>query len=359
MPLPRITLTGSPYAQGQQHGQQLRQRIEHNLAVYFHRFTAEIGLTRNEVLRRARLYADAIAEQNEAYYEGMRGVADGAGLSLAEIAAINVRYEILYFQRGQNLQSQATDGCTSFAIHPSRTANGHLIMGENWDWIPEIQGAILHTTDADGMETLAFTEAGIVGAKIGMNSAEIGLSVNGLNSIGDDWATLRKPFHVRCFEILRQRDFEAAVAVITDEPRACSGNFMIAQAPDKAADIEAAANVYNRIGWENGIISHANDFVDLSIPIPNNPRLATSCARRERMSELLNAQPTHSVEDIQTILRDRHMAPHSLCRLPDDPTRGPNETSQTVTGAIIDLDARKLWFSDGPPVENEFESFTF
>jgi isopenicillin-N N-acyltransferase-like protein len=40
-------------------------------------------------------------------------------------------------------------------------------------------GAVLHTTDDDSFETLAYTESGIVGAKIGLNTAGLGLCING------------------------------------------------------------------------------------------------------------------------------------------------------------------------------------
>lgn len=60
MTLPIVTLTGTPYAQGVQHGQALRDRIAHNLGVYFERFEREAGLSPTEVRTRARRYGAAI-----------------------------------------------------------------------------------------------------------------------------------------------------------------------------------------------------------------------------------------------------------------------------------------------------------
>ena len=57
MTLPLIQLHGSPYEQGRQHGEQLRERIAHNVDVYFNRFGEEAGLTRPEVLSRAAQYS--------------------------------------------------------------------------------------------------------------------------------------------------------------------------------------------------------------------------------------------------------------------------------------------------------------
>jgi hypothetical protein len=60
---------------------------------------------------------------------------------------------------------------------------------------PEVRGALLHTIEPDGMKTLGFTEAGIFGAKIGLNSAGIGLVINGMTTTDDDWSRLSLPFH--------------------------------------------------------------------------------------------------------------------------------------------------------------------
>ena len=211
MSLPVLTLSGSPHDQGLEHGRQLRDRIARNIEVYFRRFEAE-GLDRVTLLERASTYGNAIREQWSAYYEGRAGVAEGSGLDPREVTALNVRYELLYYQFGVNAEPE---GCTSFAVSPSRSANGHTLFGQTWDWIPEVQGAILHTVPEDGPETLAFTEAGIFGGKIGVSANGVALAVNGMNSSEDDWSRLKKPFHVRCHEILRSPDRETATRVIT------------------------------------------------------------------------------------------------------------------------------------------------
>ena len=161
--------------------------------------------------------------EQHAYFLALRGVADGSGVPLQDIVVLNMRYELLYFQYGVNA---LVDGCTSFAVLPRATHTGHLLLGQNWDWIPEVRGAVLHTRDDDGLETLSFTEAGIVGGKIGLNSVGLGLAINGLYTTADDWSRLKTPFHVRCYDILRSRTLEQAMSVVTDTPRACSTNFL-------------------------------------------------------------------------------------------------------------------------------------
>lgn len=357
MSLPVLHLAGTPYEQGRQHGAALREAIVHNLAIYFERFEREGKVARPEVLERARRYAEAIVEHNAAYFEGLRGVADGSGCDLIELVALNVRYEILYYQFGVNAMA---DGCTAFAIDPSLSANGHLILGQNWDWIPQVRGAILHTTDADGMEVISFTEAGIVGGKIGLNSAGLGLGVNGITSTADDWSRLSKPFHVRCYEILRSRDFQAATRIITSSDRACSTNFLIAQAPDRIVDIEAAPKQIQLLTCEDGCVVHTNHFVEperAGIEEPPNPRRQYSYNRRSRMRELLSSKQPLTIADTQRFLQDHNDYPYSICRH-EDPSGPPAEQYKTVTAVVMDLNERRILLSDGPPCANEFQELS-
>jgi len=360
MSLPFVKLSGSAYEQGVGHGRQLRQRIGRNLDVYFDRFRRDSLLSREEVLRRASLYLPAIASHNRDYHDGMMGIAEGSGYTLEEIAALNVRYEIIYYQAMAQALAAVQDGCTSFALAPQRTRDGHLIIGQNWDWIPHVLGAVLHTSYPDGFQTLAFTEAGIFGGKIGLNSAGLGVCVNGISSTADDWASLEKPFHLRCYEILRSRKFGEAVSVVTDTARSCSANFLIGQSPDQVIDIEAAPESVNLIELEGGSLVHTNHFVapqELGITEPPSDRRHLSCRRLDRMSSMLQSSRLISVEEITEHLQDHTTAPSGICRH-EDPDAPAREQFRTIASMIIDLDERTLRISDGPPCESSYELHT-
>lgn len=354
MSLPVLHLDGAPYEQGLQHGKALKDRIETNLKVYFERFEREGRLSRAEALKRSVQYLEAIEAQNRDYFNGMQGIAAGSGFDLDQLAALNVRYELLYYQFGVNALA---DGCTAFAVMPSASAAGHLLLGQNWDWIPQVRGAVLQTVEADGLETVSFTEAGIVGGKIGLNSAGLGLAINGMTTTDDDWSRLSKPFHLRCYEILRARSFEEAVRVITDSGRACSANFLIAQAPDRALDIEAAPSRVRLLECQNGRLVHTNHFLDpdlLSVVEPPSEKRPYSIHRLDRMRALLATKEPISVVDIEGYLRDHAGHPYSVCRHLDL-AEPPEERYLTVTSAIMDLHERILRLSDGPPCESAYQ----
>ncbi len=351
--LPFVELRGEPFEQGLAHGKKLRTRIEHNLNVYFDRFEREGRISREEVLRRASDYWHGIQSQNAAYADAMRGVAEGSGRAVLEVVALNVRYEILYHQFTANALN---DGCTSFVALPEITADGHLLMGENWDWIPQVQGAVLHVHEKD-CEVLCFTEAGIVGGKIGLNSRGLGLAINGLISTDDDWSRLAVPFHVRCYEILRAKNLEYAERIITQGQRACSANYLIAHIDDRAVDIEAAPLSTRTLKPENGLLSHTNHFLEpevLGVIEPPSEKRPHSYHRLKRIRRLLAAKRSLTVDDMKTYLRDHDGHPYSICRHIDK-EEPPAEHYQTVASVIMDLHERTMWISDGPPCESEYQ----
>jgi isopenicillin-N N-acyltransferase-like protein len=352
--LPVVRLSGTVEEQGFLHGRELKDRVAHNIAVYFHRFEHEGRLDRREVLARAARFVEALAAQDPDYLAGVRGIAEGSGCDFLELAAVNARYEILYHQFTANALANE---CTAFALLPTASANGHLIIGQNWDWIPEVQGAVLQTKHADGLETLSFTEAGIFGGKIGLNSMGLGLAVNGMTTTDDDWSRLRKPFHARCYEILRSRSFQAAVEAVTGTDRSCSTNYLIAQSPDRVVDIEAAPGAFRLLPCDDRWLVHTNHFLDpgsIGVTEPPNPRRHHSHSRLSRLRRLLASRSAVTAEDLKRFLSDHEGHPNSVCRHPD-PGLPPQQRAITVTSAIMDLHARTMDLTDRQPCLGDWQ----
>jgi isopenicillin-N N-acyltransferase-like protein len=353
--LPVLHLVGTPYDQGRQHGLALADRIAENLDVYFDRFAREGQLAPAEARARAEQYLPVFTDTP--YLDGMRGIAAGATQDLIDILTLNLRYELLYFQFGV---CAMVDGCTSFAVLPEASANGHLLIGQNWDWIPQVRGAVVHTVEPDGFETLSFTEAGIVGGKIGLNSAGLGVAINGLLTTVDDWSRREPPFHLRCYQILRARDIDTASAFVTRTRRACSTNFVLAQTPDRALDCEAAPDTLRILEPDAGMLVHTNHFLDptrLGVEEPPSERRPHSYHRQERMTALLNARQPVAIGDLEVALRDHDDYPDGICRHQnlEDPEE---ERYITVTSAIMDLAELSLRLTDGPPCEHLYDGYS-
>ncbi|MDP6418531.1 MAG: C45 family autoproteolytic acyltransferase/hydrolase [Candidatus Krumholzibacteria bacterium] len=365
MSLPFLDLIGNTREQGRGHGEALREDIAHNLEVYFERFEKEAGIPRDELLRRAGHGLEALREQAPDYVEGMEGIADASKRKLSEIAMLNLRYELLYHAISRlkiegRLRPPSQDGCTAFALLPEATENGHLLLGQNWDWIPACKGALIRSDEPGGPRFLGFTEAGIFGAKIGMNDEGLGLAINGMGSTEDDWARMEKPFHLRCHEILGTRKIDDAVSVLCATPRSCTANFLLAQSPARAMDIELAPTRHRTLEAEGGVLVHANHFVDpvaAGVVEPPDPRRHLSQTRHARLEELLHASKPVSAVKLRSHLRDHEVNhPNSLCRHPDTELPDSQRIISKIS-IIMDLDERRFWVTDGQPCMNEYERY--
>ncbi|MBM3470862.1 MAG: peptidase C45 [Armatimonadetes bacterium] len=370
--LPFLRLTGGPGEIGEGHGRAAPDLVAHNLDLYFRRFAGEVSLSRDEVLRRTERYWPAVCARAPAFAEMVEGVAHGAGQPTMEVAALNLRFELFYgeFSRLGTLElggmPAPTRECTIFALTPEASDDGHLWVGENWDWIPGVAGVLQHITHPDGLQVLCFTEAGIAGGKIGLNSAGIGLAVSGLISADDDWTRMGTPFHARTWEVLCSKAMDAAVGAVTRGVRACSANYLVARAGQQgegiAVDIETAPRGTCTLEPVNGILVHANHFRDperLGIwqPITEEWRSTFHrCARAERLLSGAAARGQISAGTMMTILQDHEGHPESVCRHPN-PALPEAERYQTGVSILMDLHTGCMQVAAGPPCTFPYSSY--
>ena len=359
MSLPHLMFSGTSYEQGLSHGEALKDSIEKNIDVYLNRFETEVGISKDELIDNAGIYLPILREQSPEYVNGINGISKSSNIDLIEIAFLNLRYELLYDALGKRYLDESVDGCTSFALLPEATENNHLIVGQNWDWIQDVDCVLTTSRDIDGMQRLSFTEAGIFAGKPGMNFEGVGLAVNGMYSTLDDWTRLQKPFHLRCYEILRSRSIDEALDILAITPRSCTANFIVGHSPQRVVNVELAPDKLRLIDPENGILSHANHFNNpnvLGVSEPPNPRRHLSEYRQKRMEKLLVKQRPLDIAGIQKILKDHEQHPQSLCRHRDK-TLPESQHTITKTAMIMDLDEKKMWVTDGQPCQTKFEEF--
>ncbi len=368
MRLPVLRLKGSPYDIGYRHGQQAQDKIQHNLEVYFRRFKNETALSRDEALRRAERYLKVIRRVSPGYARAMEGVALGSKTRLLEITALNVRYELMYSQFAKiGLKPMPrVAGCTAFGAMPEATVNRHLLIAQNWDWIPQVEGLFLKIRPTTGPDILCFTEAGVVGGKIGLNSAGIGLAINGLISNMDDWERLRKPFHVRCSEILGSKTLSQAISRITRGERSCSANFLVGQqtklGAGKIVDIESAPEATGALSPEDGVLAHTNHFSHperLGVKQVLDEERRSTLHRFARITQLLrqlrSGNGKMSMTRAEEMLRDHDGKPESVCRH-ENRSFPVDERYRTVVSVVMDLYSGQLQTTLGSPCEREYQT---
>lgn len=364
--LPILELEGGPRQRGDAHGRAMASSIRANIETYLRRFEAG-GLDRDGARSAAEAWESVFAREAPAYHEEMAGIAEGAELPLTDIVLLNARYEITYTvfsgeagARSAPTEEAAPDGCTSFGLLGEATASGHTVIGQNWDWLADVQGHCLVTRvrRSDGPDYVGFTEAGIAGCKIGVNEAGLGLSVNGLVTPREGANRNMRPFHLRCRDILDATRYDRAIAAVVSTPRTCSANFLIGHADGEIIDIEATPDHCAYIYPQDGIVTHANHLqAETRIPSLFERLSPHSLFRSHRLGRLLRAGGTAIGQDrIAGALTDHFSRPGSICRHADE-TLAPAIRVVTVTAAIMDLNARTLWATAGPPCEHRFQRF--
>ncbi|GAA2136883.1 C45 family autoproteolytic acyltransferase/hydolase [Glycomyces algeriensis] len=357
--LPLLHLQGSPHHRGLQHGEELREAIAANVAVYRSRMLTS-GVPENELASRSQRFLEQFTRYDASYRETMDGIAEGSGQDLLDITLLNARYELLYSawsEFGRPTADGIRSECTSFGGADGAFVASGTQIGQNWDWFTGVEGALLQWEHGD-TTVIGFTEAGVAGAKIGLNSAGIGLCINGLGASIDDWRLDTVPFHLRTMRVLQSTSLAEAVGHAVAPRPACSSNFFIGSAAEGVLTVEASP-VGSRVIYQEGTapLVHANHFRDPEALGVHQSWLETGRVstyhRCDRMETLLAKESPVSAERLHAAMRDHEGGPLGLCRHPvaTDPVE---LQTHTALAAHLELDAKRFSYTWGPPCESEF-----
>lgn len=342
MKFPVLDIPPHPREAGFVHGRALRVEILENLRLYRARWEEEVGLSWEEGLRRARIHLARLEAYASSYFLSVLGVAEGAGITREEAAFLDGRYELFYAEFSKHdLRAE----CSSLAVLPDRSAEGRLLLAQNWDWFPGVRGAWLRLS-SHGLSVLAFTEAGIPGGKIGINSCGLALCVNGLISPFDRWDSEGLPFHARVSAILASATPEEALERGASLPSPCSAHFLLGQG-ERAWGIELSPNGAFLLPPQEGVLAHANHFLRGDFPQPLGEEWASSFLRQARLEKLLAASKRLGAEQIWAILSDHTDFPGSICRHLTPMAR--DFPYATILSCVLDPKQGIIHYRAGPP----------
>src|SRR5579872_5361713 len=356
----RIRVAGTPYERGRQYGTQARDRVRLSVQAYERVFAHFAGWEWPAVRRAAAAFEAPIAAFRPAYLDEMRGIADGAGLDLADVLAINVRTEVMYSAKARQAPRTGTQPpleCSAFARVPAPGQQDPVLIGQNWDWLLHSAQTlvVLEVRQDEGPDFVTVVEAGLL-AKAGLNAAGLGLVTNALVT-DTDVGTPGLPYHVLLRAILDCATVTEALKVLQAGPRSSSANYLIAQASGAALNVEAAPGDFTRLYPlfpDQGLLLHTNHFlsprlhpVDVSLwAMPD------SAVRLQRLRA--GATRSATLAGFRALLADHADHPFSICSHPD-PHDHPLEQGATIASVLMDLNARRLWLATGNPCQAPYE----
>ncbi|WP_412541322.1 C45 family peptidase [Longispora sp. K20-0274] len=351
MTLPLIVAEGTPYEIGVSYGRQAAELIAGNFADYLVKFRVSGGHTPADVTRLGEEFRPTTQRYAPRIAAMLDGVAEGSGLPVGDIYALNARTELMVPRISE---------CTGVAVLPEHTASGHTLLGQNWDWHPSQSPftLVLATRDERGHEVLALAEAGML-AKAGLNSAGVGVGVN-LLTCDRDGGPGGVPYHVLIRAVLDAPEGISVALGVCSLPRSASINLLIGVAGGVAVDLELAPGLTGRVLPTDGILTHSNHFVS---GIGVRDRFydlggGSSLFRDFRLRQVLEAAAAErrvEEKDVIAALQDHLGYPYAICRHigPEDPEE---LWSVTVSSVVMDLDDRRMLVTNGTPCGNAYQS---
>jgi isopenicillin-N N-acyltransferase like protein len=270
---PEVEVSGSPYQRGQMHGCAVPERVVRSARLYRHQLIRQ-GVAAHRLTKLALGMCPIIQRFDPAYLEEMQGIADGAGVALADIVLINCRTEMMFGQAELKMACKGLDdSCTNLVVLPGQSENGRLMHAHNWDWRQECidTGIVLRVRrggNAMAPDLLMFTEAGAL-ARHGFNSAGVSLTANFLSSDRDYRQLADVPQVLVRRKMLEAQDINAAMKILWRTRRFCSHNLMLAQAgvnrdgaaSGEAINLECAPDEIFWLTPQKGVLVHANHWL--------------------------------------------------------------------------------------------------
>lgn len=360
---PFVSVSGTAEARGRAYGQQAADRVRKSAAMYGQTLV-DLGY---DAMARSRLigsFAREIENFAPHYLEEMRGIAAGADVPFEDIVMVNARTEVIAKARAEKKKAaelEPGDGCTGALILPTRSANGRLIHGQNWDWRAECAetAIVLRVRNDNGPDILTFVEAGGL-ARSGLNSAGVSITANYLES-DRDFRQLGVPLSLIRRKVLEQEHFALAIKAVSTTPKSCSNNIMIGMAAGFGVDYECTTDeAFPIYPGADDLIVHANHWVsEVALgKLRDTGRASTpeSAYRDWRVRRLLNEKDKLTPADLKRALFDDFGTPYSVCRPPRPGSH--DNLSATVAMVVMEPAAGLMEVAPLPALNRTFTRYS-
>jgi isopenicillin-N N-acyltransferase-like protein len=330
---------GDDFELGRQHGEQFAEQVGVQLAETLAAAVTS-GLPRDAALAWSAAQLPRIAASGPHWIDELRGLAAGAGISLAEAAALQVRPG----------SGAMPEGCTSFAAAGDATADGCPLAGQNRDVVPAYRRrmfvAIVRPRSRPAI--VMHHVPGELGG-VGMNAHGVCVLANSL------WATSGRTWMAP--PILRRAVLECATAdEAAERVRAMAGpavgSFLIADAAGRIRNVECLPEAVAVIARDRGVYAHANNC---TVPETRPHEAARTPApgsenRRVCMQSLLEREAGRlSVAGAKALLSDHSSQPEPLCR-----HASSERQWETAAAVVFELARGRMHLSYGPPCGGRF-----
>ncbi len=351
-PPPLVRVSGTYREMGRQIGEACRRQVQHgieNARALLADAYQQLELTWEGAQIQARKYIPFAQERYAQYVEELMGIAEGANVSFDDLAVVNameaVTMDALHLTR-----------CTSMAVNQERTADGHVLMAHNEDWVPEDEDDVfvIHATPKDEPPFLAMTYGGLL-PNIGFNAYGIAQMCD---SVYPNDSRIGTPRIVVSRAVLAAKTPDEAIRHMLSAQRAAGYNHVLVHESGELYSVEVSARRFAILYGEDGYIVHTNHYLSPKMQeIERDPEdLVSSRVRYFRALRLIKCEKVHTIKSLQAIQRDHVNHSNSICNHSIDAT-DPLDREKTVNAMVIDLTAREMHIAWGNPCENPYHTY--
>ncbi len=311
-----------------------------------HAGEAEVEGWGEEALAATAAWSSPLAEEIE-------GIARGAGLPVAALAAVNARTEILAI-----VAARRRAECSVIAVLD--LDGGRPLAAQTWDWHEEFAACWLvwGLEDAEtGMRLQTLTEAGML-AKLGVNSAGLAVLINVLHHESDGLLPIGVPIHVLLRRVLAESEtiFDAQRLIASVQASASTAVTLIAAEGGEDTAVTAELRPGAPPGYvlpdADGLLTHTNHFLapagvagDLEPLVGPDSMFRLEILRR-RAARL--RAPTGA--DLVEALCSHLGSGGAICCHPE-PGSGLGDRYGTLATVVVDPEARSMRVLAGGPCE--------
>jgi isopenicillin-N N-acyltransferase-like protein len=351
-PTPLVRVSGSHIALGRQIGEACTEQVRHsiqNARALIEKAYDQVFLDWEGAQIQARKYIPFVQESYPQYLDELLGIAEGAGVAFDDLAVLNVMEAV-------TMDAMHLTKCTSMAVNEERTADGHVLVAHNEDWLPEDESDvfIVHATPEDEPPFLAMTYGGLL-PNVGFNTAGIAQLCDSVYP-NDSRIGIPRVFASRA--VLAARTLGEAIQQMLVPQRAAGYNHLLAHESGELYNVEVSARRFAILPAEEGQLVHANHYLDPQMrTVESEPdELISTRVRYFRAQRLLKKTLKHTVESLQAIQRDHINFPQSICNHAVEDQQ-PLDREKTINALVIDLTDRTLYLAWGNPCENQYNIY--
>jgi isopenicillin-N N-acyltransferase-like protein len=347
-----IEVAGTHREMGQQIGEAARVQVQHsvdNAHILIDQSYNTLELTWAGANIQAHKYLPFAEERYPQYMDELRGIAEGANVSFDDLMVVNameaVTMDALHLTR-----------CTSFAVNEQRTADGHVLLAHNEDWIPEDENDVyvISAKPNDDPPYLAMTYGGLL-PNVGFNAYGIAQAID---SVYPNDSRIGIPRLVVARAVLASHRISGAIGRTLVPHRAAGYNHLILHESGEMYSVEVSARRFNILHGTDGYMTHTNHYLSSTMKeIEKDPEeLISSRVRYFRANRLLRENSTHTIKTLQGIQKDHVNLPNSICNHNIEGI-DPMDRESTITALVIDLTAREMHIVWGNPCQNIYHTY--